>query len=185
MKTILNPEEAEQFCMVLRARFEKNMQRHVAIKWDDVAWRLNEYPEKLNSLYLMEQTGGEPDVVMEAPGSTTICFIDCATESPIGRRSLCYDGQALDARKDNKPKDSATGLAEAMGVSLLTEAQYYYLQRHGKFDQKTSSWILTPNEVRRNGGALFGDLRYERVFTYHNGAESYYAARGFRAMLEL
>ena len=184
MKTMLNQDDSDALCQTLKTRFEKNMQRHAAIKWDDVARLLNENPDKLNSLYLMEQTGGEPDVVMETP-SPTICFIDCAPESPIGRRSLCYDEQALETRKDNKPKDSATALAAAMGVSILTEAQYYYLQQNGKFDQKTSSWILTPNEVRSNGGALFGDLRYGRVFTYHNGAESYYAARGFRAMLEL
>ena len=170
---------------LLKVRFEKHPQRHADIKWVDVLAKLEADPVKLQSLQKMEDTGGEPDVVAYDSNSDEYLFFDCAAESPVGRRSLCYDEAALDARKDNKPKDSAINLAHEIGVELLTEEQYRYLQQLGKFDQKTSSWIVTPQEIRALKGALFADYRYGKTFVYHNGAESYYAARGFRAVLRV
>lgn len=165
---------------VLEKRFAANARRHPAINWADVAAQLASFPEKLRSLTEMERTGGEPDVVVL---DGALCFVDCSPESPTGRRSLCYDRKALDARKENKPGGAALELAALMGVELLTEAQYRQLQAVGDFDRKTSSWIDTPQTIRNLGGALFCDRRYDTVFTYHNGADSYYAARGFRARL--
>jgi len=170
---------------LLKVRFEKHPQRHADIKWVDVLAKLEADPVKLQSLQKMEDTGGEPDVVAYDSKSDEYLFFDCAAESPIGRRSLCYDEAALDSRKDNKPKDSAINLAHEIGAELLTEEQYRYLQQLGKFDQKTSSWIVTPQEIRALKGALFADYRYGKTFVYHNGAESYYAARGFRAVLRV
>ena len=170
---------------LLKVRFEKHPQRHADIKWVDVLAKLEADPVKLQSLQKMEDTGGEPDVVAYDSNSDEYLFFDCAAESPVGRRSLCYDEAALDARKDNKPKDSAINLAHEIGVELLNEEQYRYLQQLGKFDQKTSSWIVTPQEIRALKGALFADYRYGKTFVYHNGAESYYAARGFRAVLRV
>lgn len=166
----------------LKARFDKNMQRHQGVAWSAVQARLDAHPEKLAALHEMERTGGEPDVVgVGAAGE--IVFCDCSPESPTGRRSLCYDRAALDARKENKPKGSAVDMAAGMGIEILTEAEYRALQALGEFDRKTSSWINTPAPIRKLGGALFCDRRYDQVFLYHNGAESYYAARGFRGRL--
>ena len=168
----------------LQARFEKNMQRHKGIKWDVVQARLERNSDALKTLRAMEDSGGEPDVIgVDKSGAVTFC--DCAAESPAGRRSLCYDKKALDARKENKPKGSALEAAAKMGIELLTEEQYRDLQKIGEFDLKTSSWIQTTPDVRSLGGALFCDRRFGRVFTYHNGAESYYAARGFRGLLRV
>jgi hypothetical protein len=168
---------------VLRARFEKNMQRHKGVAWAEVQARLEANRAALKALQEMEATGGEPDVVRNESGHFIFC--DCSAESPEGRRSLCYDGEALKARKEHKPKGSAAQMAAAMGVELLTEDEYRELQRLGEFDRKTSSWIKTPADVRALGGALFCDRRYGKVFVYHNGAESYYAARGFRGSLKV
>ncbi len=168
----------------LEARFEANMHRHEDIRWQDVRKRLDDRPDAVKSLGEMEATGGEPDLIGRDEDKRYV-FCDCSAESPAGRRSVCYDREALDARKENKPKDSATGMAAAMGIELLTEAQYRDLQALGEFDLKTSSWIETPPELRKLGGALFCDRRYGRVFTYHNGAQSYYAARGFRGLLRV
>lgn len=167
----------------LAARFAKFPDRHPGMRWDAVAERLQSQPNQLAALEAMEASGGEPDVVALEEGA--ILFCDCAAESPAGRRSLCYDEEALEARKLNKPSGSALAMAKAMGISLLDEAQYAALQQFGKFDTKTSSWLATPEAVRRLGGALFGDRRFDRVFTYHNGAESYYAARGFRGLVRI
>ncbi len=168
----------------LKARFEKNMRRHKGIAWDDVQARLQKNAGALKSLAAMEESGGEPDVIgQEKDGRLVFC--DCSPESPAGRRSACYDRKALDARKENKPKNSVVEMAAAMGVELLTEAEYRNLQELGEFDTKTSSWIRTPQDVRALGGALFCDRRYGKVFVYHNGAESYYAARGFRGLLRV
>ena len=169
----------------LRARFEKNMGRHAGLDWSRVQDRLDRHPEALRVLAAMEGSGGEPDVITSGEADGSIVFCDCSPETPQGRRSICYDRAALDARKENKPRASAEEMAAEMGVSLLTEDQYRALQQLGEFDRKTSSWIATPADVRKLGGALFCDRRYGRVFTYHNGAESYYAARGFRGMLRL
>ncbi|MEJ7559755.1 MAG: DUF4256 domain-containing protein [Pedobacter sp.] len=169
----------------LRLRFDKHPHRHNGIKWEDVLAKLEDSPMKLQSLTRMEETGGEPDVVGLDNASGTFLFFDCSPESPAGRRSICYDHAALNSRKANKPADSAINMANEMGVQLLTEEQYRELQDLGKFDQKTSSWILTPSDVRALNGALFADFRYGKTFVYHNGAESYYAARGFRAVLML
>jgi hypothetical protein len=167
----------------LKERFEKNPNRHKGLEWAKVQAKLEASPEKLRSLYEMEMTGGEPDVVGFDKKTGEFVFYDCSAESPKGRRSLCYDRAALDARKEHKPANSALDLAMAMGIELLTEAQYRELQKLGKFDAKTSSWIVTPPEIRKLGGALFCDYRYGTVFLYHNGADSYYAARGFRGSL--
>lgn len=168
---------------LLRARFAKNRQRHEGIEWTDVQSRLEKNPEKLWSLNEMEETGGEPDVIAHENGHYIFC--DCSAETPKGRRSLCYDPEALESRKEHKPKDSAIGMAADMGVEILTEEQYLELQKLGNFDTKTSSWLATPPEVRKLGGAIFGDRRFGRVFIYHNGAESYYGVRGFRARLKI
>jgi hypothetical protein len=178
-------EQGEALIETLRQRFAANMHRHPAVAWPAVEQKLRAGPAGLKSLLAMEQTGGEPDVVGldGAPGA--IVFCDCAPESPTGRRSLCYDRAALDARKENKPAGCALDLAAAMGIEILTERQYRDLQAFGPFDRKTSSWIATPVSIRALGGALFCDRRYDQVFVYHNGAESYYAARGFRGRLTL
>ncbi|MCX2576024.1 DUF4256 domain-containing protein [Pedobacter sandarakinus] len=180
---ILAPNEAETLVEILKQRFEKNMQRHEGVKWAEVAEKLKQDPAKLWTLNEMENTGGEPDVVTLYIDKQT--FVDCAIESPKGRRSLCYDRKALDARKENKPIGNAVEMAENMGVVLLSESEYRTLQSLGRFDEKTSSWIKTPDEIRKLDGAIFADFRYERVFVYHNGAQSYYAARGFRALLHI
>lgn len=169
----------------LETRFEKHPQRHPELKWEAVLTKLQANPSKLNALEKMEETGGEPDVVGFDAETGEFLFFDCSPESPAGRRSICYDQAALDGRKENKPKDSAINMAERMGVEVLTEAQYRELQALGKFDQKTSSWIITPDSIRDLKGALFADYRYGTIFIYHNGAESYYAARGFRAALKV
>lgn len=169
----------------LKARFEKHMGRHSGIEWAKVQARLEANPKKLRSLSEMEKTGGEPDVIGHDKKTGEFIFCDCSAESPNGRRSLCYDRAALDARKENKPKSSALEMAAAIGIELLTEEQYAELQTLGEFDTKTSSWLMTPSAIRKLGGAIFGDRRYDHVFTYHNGAESYYAARGFRGTLRV
>jgi Protein of unknown function (DUF4256) len=169
----------------LEARFAEHMQRHHGLAWADVVARLERSPAALKSLHEMEATGGEPDVVAQEGGAGPYLFCDCAAESPAGRRSVCYDREALDSRKEHKPQHSAVERAAAMGIELLTEAQYRALQALGEFDTKTSSWIRTPPEMRALGGALFCDRRYGQVFTYHNGAQSYYAARGFRGLLRV
>ncbi len=177
--------EREALLGAARARFEKNMSRHAGVAWATVLARLEAAPEKLWSLNEMEKTGGEPDVVALAPGADGLAFVDCSEESPTGRRSLCYDRAGLDSRKEHKPANSALDLAEAMGIELLTPEQYHALQALGAFDRKTSSWLQTPGDIRKLGGALFGDRRYGHVFIYHNGAQSYYGARGFRGQLRL
>ena len=164
----------------LKARFDQHMQRHADVPWGTVLARLNNHPQALRSLQAMEESGGEPDVLAHDTSSGQVWWCDCAAESPVGRRSLCYDDDALAARKENRPQGSAQAAAAAMGAQLLTEAQYRHLQTRGVFDTKTSSWLQTPDEVRALGGALFGDRRYNQVFVYHNGVQSYYAARGFR-----
>jgi len=185
MKKKLPSDDAKALLATLKTRFEKNANRHKGLEWAKVQARLEAHPEKLVSLHEMEATGGEPDVI-SFDGKTGEClFVDCSPESPKGRRSLCYDDEALAARKENKPADSAMEMAAAMGIQLLNEAQYRELQRLGPFDTKTSSWIATPAEIRKLGGALFCDRRYDTVFVYHNGADSYYAARGFRGLLRV
>jgi hypothetical protein len=175
----------EDLLATLEARFEKHAHRHEGLEWQEVAARLGARPALLRSLQQMEDSGGEPDVIGRDPRTGRFLFVDCSAESPPGRRSVCYDPEALASRKEHKPRDSAQGMAAAMGVTLLTEEQYRALQRLGEFDTKTSSWLRTPAEIRKRGGAIFGDRRYDTVFVYHNGAESYYAARGFRAALEV
>lgn len=184
-KKQLSQEQRESLLHVLKARFEKNSSRHSGIEWESVAAKLLENPDKLWSLDEMEATEGEPDVIGYDAQTGEYIFCDCSAESPKGRRSLCYDRDALNARKEHKPANSALDMAEEMGVELLTEEQYRALQQLGKFDQKTSSWVQTPPAIRELGGAIFCDRRYETVFMYHNGAESYYAARGFRALLKV
>ena len=184
-KRHLQPKQREELLSTLKARFEKNMNRHKGLDWAKVQTKLEAATGKLWSLNEMERTGGEPDVVGYDKKTGEYVFYDCSAESPSGRRSVCYDREALDARKEHKPKDSALGMAAAIGVEVLTEEQYRELQKLGKFDTKTSSWIQTPAEIRKLGGALYCDRRYDHVFTYHNGAESYYAARGFRGSLKV
>jgi hypothetical protein len=184
-KKELKAEERTALLHSLKTRSEKNMQRHKGITWDKVQARLEAHPEKLWPLYQMEETGGEPDVVGQDKKSGEFIFMDCSDESPKGRRSICYDPDALAARKENKPKHSALGMAREMGIEILSEEEYRHLQELGDFDRKTSSWILTPPAIRKLGGALFCDKRYDHVFTYHNGAESYYGARGFRGLLRV
>lgn len=179
------PEKAVDLLSQLKVRFEKNMNRHVGLDWSKIQAKLEAAPEKLGSLNEMESTGGEPDVVGYDQQTDEYLFVDCSEESPKGRRSVCYDDEALASRKENKPKNSAIGMAAAMGIELLTEEQYRELQKLGNFDLKTSSWIQTPVDIRKLGGALFCDRRYNTVFVYHNGAESYYAARGFRGLLKV
>lgn len=181
----MKAQERETLLETLKTRFEANMHRHKGIQWDSVLAKLERNPDALKSLHEMERTGGEPDVIGHDRKAGTFTFCDCAAESPKGRRSVCYDGEARNARKEHKPQSSALEMAGAMGIDLLTEAQYRDLQRVGEFDMKTSSWIETPPEVRALGGALFCDRRYGQVFVYHNGAESYYASRGFRGSLRV
>ncbi|MGJ7492311.1 DUF4256 domain-containing protein [Variovorax sp. ZT4R33] len=181
----MKSEQREVFIGTLKLRFEQHKHRHPGIDWADVHVRLQGSPQQLKSLHVMETTGGEPDVIGAADDGGAYLFCDCAAESPQGRRSLCFDEEALHSRKQNKPKGSAIDLAAVMGVSLLTEAQYRALQQFGEFDLKTSSWVATPPDVRKLGGALFCDRRYGKVFVYHNGAESYYAARGFRGSISV
>ena len=184
-KKELSPEQCEELLRTLKARFEKNMQRHEGLEWAKVQAKLEANTVKLWSLNEMERTGGEPDVVGFDKTSGEYIFCDCSTESPKGRRSLCYDREALESRKQHKPKNNAIDLATAMGIELLTEEQYRELQKLENFDTKTSSWVKTPADIRKLGGAIFADFRYGNVFVYHNGAESYYAARGFRVLLKV
>lgn len=179
----LNPEQTTRILTTLQLRFEKNKSRHEGLEWATIQRKLEANPEKLWSLNEMEETEGEPDVVGYNSTTDEYSFMDCSAESPKGRRSICYDPEALESRKEHKPKHSALGMAAEMGIDVLTEAQYRELQLLGKFDSKTSSWLKTPAGIREMGGAIFGDWRYGTVFTYHNGAESYYAARGFRGIL--
>ncbi len=181
----LKAKQREVLLSALQARFEKNMNRHKGLEWAKVQPKLEAHPEKLWSLSEMERTGGEPDVVGHDKKTGEYIFYDCAAESPNGRRSVCYDREALESRKEHKPKASAMGMAAAMGIELLTEEQYRELQTLGNFDTKTSSWVKTPAEIRKLGGAIFCDRRYDTVFVYHNGAESYYAARAFRGSLRV
>jgi len=181
----LSPEQREELLRTLKARFEKNMNRHKGLEWAKIQARLEANPEKLWSLHVMEETGGEPDVVGHDEKTSEYIFYDCSAESPKGRRSVCYDGEALASRKEHKPQDSAMDMAAAMGIEILTEEQYRELQQLGAFDTKTSSWIKTPADIRKLGGALFADFRYGHVFVYHNGAESYYGARGFRGAVRV
>lgn len=184
-KKQLSSKQVQELLGVLKARFEQNVNRHKGVAWSEVQTKLEANPEKLASLNEMESTGGEPDVVGLGKNTGEYIFYDCSAESPNGRRSLCYDREALDSRKENKPKGSALEIAAAMGIELLTEEQYRELQKLGNFDTKTSSWVRTPPDIRKLGGAIFCDRRYNTVFTYHNGAESYYAARGFRGLLKV
>jgi Protein of unknown function (DUF4256) len=184
-KRELSPEQREAVLGALKARFETNVNRHKGLEWANVRAKLQVSAEKLWSLNEMERTGGEPDVVGHDKKTAEYIFYDCSPESPNGRRSFCYDHEALESRKEHKPKDSAMDRAAAMGVELLTEEQYRELQTLGKFDTKTSSWVKTPSAIRKLGGALFCDRRYDTVFVYHNGAESYYAARAFRGSLRV
>ena len=179
----LSPEQREQLMATLQTRFEKHQNRHAGVYWAKVKVRLDAQPEKMWSLREMERTSGEPDVVGQDNKTGAYVFFDCSTQSPQGRTSLCYDREALEARKDFKPKNSAVDLAAAIGVDLLTEEQYRELQQLGEFDTKSSSWLKTPADIRKLGGAIFGDRRFGRVFVYHNGAESYYSGRGFRGSL--
>jgi len=184
MKT-LDTKQSKALIASLQLRFEKNSNRHPKLTWGKVLKKLEDNPHKLFSLHQMELSGGEPDVVGVEDSKGLITFMDCSPESPTGRRSLCFDQEALDARKENKPAGSAMGMAAKMGIEILTEEQYRYLQSFGTFDAKTSSWIQTPTAIRKLGGALFADYRYDHTFVYHNGAQSYYAARGFRGVLTI
>ena len=184
-KRELSPEQREELLRTLKARFEKNMNRHKGLEWTRVQEKLEPHAEKLWSLNEMERTGGGPDVVGHDKKTDEYIFYDCSAESPKGRRSVCYDREALESRKEHRPKNSAHDMASAMGIEILTEEQYRELQKLGTFDTKTSSWVKTPSEIRKLGGAIFADFRYGNVFVYHNGAESYYAARGFRGSLRV
>ena len=184
-KKELSPEQHGDLLIALKARFEKNMNRHEGIEWAKVQAKLEANPEKLWSLNEMERTGGEPDVVGHDKTTGEYIFYDCSAESPKGRRSICYDQEALESRKHHKPENNAIDMAAVMGIELLTEEQYRELQKLGDFDTKTSSWVKTPADIRKLGGAIFADFRYGHVFVYHNGAESYYAARGFRGSLRV
>jgi len=185
IKKQLAPKQIETLIELLKNRFEKNSHRHKEIEWPSVQTKLIKSPDKLWSLQEMENTGGEPDVVAYDQQSDEYLFMDCSPETPKGRRSLCYDREALESRKDHPPKNSAIDIAIEMGVELLTEEQYHQLQKLGEFDLKTSSWLETPDEIRQLDGAIFADRRYGRVFVYHNGAQSYYAVRGFRCCLRV
>lgn len=185
MKKSLTPNDRGKLLGILRSRFDKFMHRHPEMEWDKLQTKLEAQPSKLWSLHQMETTGGEPDVVGMDRKSGEFIFIDCSPESPKGRVSLCYDREGLESRKEHKPRTSAIDLATEMGIDLLTEAQYRELQKLGNFDTKTSSWVHTPAEIRKLGGALFGDYRFGHVFIYHNGAQSYYSARGFRGSLRV
>ncbi len=182
---VLTPPQSAELINILRARFEKHKERHDGMSWSEVELKLQASPEKLWVLNEMEITGGEPDVVTFDEETSDVIFVDCAAESPKGRRSLCYDRPALNSRKEYKPANSAVDMATEIGIELLTEEQYRHLQTLGKFDLKTSSWVKTPENIRKLGGSIFCDRRYDTVFMYHNGAESYYAARGFRGMLKM
>ena len=182
---VLTDSQAEELLKTLQTRFEKNRYRHTGIDWAKVEQRLRAKPDKMRSLFEMERTGGEPDVADYDANTGEYLFFDCSAESPAARRSLCYDREALDARKENKPAGSAEDLAAEIGVSILTEDEYRFLQTLDAFDRKTSSWVATPAQIRSLGGAIFCDRRYDHVFTYHNGAESYYGVRGFRAKLSI
>ncbi|MFD1773501.1 DUF4256 domain-containing protein [Paenibacillus rhizophilus] len=184
-KKELSPEQHEGLLKILKARFEKNMNRHQGLEWANVQRKLEAQTDKLWSLYEMERTGGEPDVVGHDNKTDDYIFYDCSAESPKGRRSVCYDREALESRKEHKPQNNAIEMAAAMDIELLTEEQYRELQKLGNFDLKTSSWVKTPASIRKLGGAIFCDRRYDTVFMYHNGAESYYAARGFRGLLRV
>lgn len=175
----------QEILQIVKTRFEKNTSRHKELSWDNVAARLATNPQKLASLEEMERTGGEPDVIGQDAVTGEYIFCDCAAESPAGRRSVCYDREGLESRKEARPQNDAVSMAASMGISLLTEDEYHELQRFGPFDTKTSSWLQTPEAIRKPGGALFGDCRYGRVFVYHNGAQSYYGARGFRGLLRV
>ncbi|HLU04957.1 MAG TPA: DUF4256 domain-containing protein [Woeseiaceae bacterium] len=181
----MKAKQREELLGALQARFKKNMNRHKGIDWAKVQEKLEASPGKLRSLHEMERTGGEPDIVAYDKKKGEYIFYDCSVESPKGRRSVCYDGEALESRKEHKPKNSAIGMAAEMEIELLSEAQYRELQQLGEFDTKTSSWVKTPSAIRKLGGALFCDRRYDHVFVYHNGAQSYYAARGFRGSLRV
>ena len=184
-KTELSAEQREELLSALKARFEKNRKRHKGLEWAEVQAKLQANPDKLWSLHEMERTGGEPDVVGQDKKTGEYIFYDCSAETPKGRRSVCYDREALEARKEHKPENSAVDMAAAMGIELLTEEEYRALQKLGNFDTKTSSWVKTPSDIRKLGGALFCDRRYNTVFVYHNGAESYYAGRAFRGSLRV
>lgn len=184
-KKALSPGQREEILGTLKVRFEKNPGRHKGLEWSAIQGKLEANPEKLWSLGEMERTGGEPDVVAFDKKSGEFIFMDCSAESPAGRRSLCYDREAWEKRKEHKPASTALDLASEIGIELLTEAEYRALQKLGKFDAKTSSWVQTPADIRKHGGAIFCDYRYGTVFTYHNGADSYYAARGFRGSLRV
>lgn len=181
----LSPKEREELLGALKARFEQHMNRHKGLAWVKVQARLEANPGKLRSLHEMEETGGEPDVVGHDRKTGEYLFFDCSPESPKGRLSVCYDREALDSRKEHKPRTSAMEMAAAMGIDLLTEEQYQDLQKLGRFDTKSSSWLIAPAEIRKHGGGIYGDRRYDRVFVYHNGAQSYYAGRGFRGSLRV
>lgn len=181
----LSPEQHEELLQTLKARFAKNMNRHEGLEWASIQAKLEAHTEKLWSLHEMERTGGEPDVVDYDSQTGEYIFYDCSAESPKGRRSICYDREALESRKEHKPQNDAIEMAAAMGIELLTQEQYRELQKLGNFDLKTSSWVQTPTSIRKLGGAIFCDRRYDTVFVYHNGAESYYAARGFRGSLKV
>jgi hypothetical protein len=181
----IKPKQREELLLALKARFEKNMNRHKGFEWAKLQPKLESNTEKLWSLHEMERTGGEPDVVGYDKKTGEYIFYDCSAETPKGRRSICYDREALDSRKEFKPKDSAIDMAAAMGIEILTEEQYRDLQKIGEFDTKTSSWLITPSEIRQLDGAIFADRRYDHVFVYHNGASSYYAGRGFRGSLRV
>jgi hypothetical protein len=185
MKKELSSKQREELLKTLKTRFEKNMGRHKGLAWTSVQARLEKNDKKLRSLYEMEETGGEPDVVGHDKKTGEYIFYDCSAESPRDRRSVCYDHEALEKRKEHKPKDSAINMAAEMGIEILTEEQYRELQQLGNFDMKTSSWIKTPAAIRKLGGAVFCDRRYNTIFYYHNGADSYYAARGFRGSLKI
>jgi hypothetical protein len=185
VKPNLSESQREEFLRSLKARFEKNKNRHKGMKWNEVQARLELNAEKLWSLSEMERTGGEPDVVGQDKTTGEFIFFDCSAESPIGRRNICYDREGLESRKAHKPENNAIDMAAAMGVEILTELQYRELLKYGSFDEKTSSWIFTPSDIREKGGALFCDYRYGHVFVYHNGAQSYYGARGFRGVLRI
>lgn len=184
-KNELPAKQREEILGILHSRFEKNMNRHKGVSWTKVLERLESNPGKMWSLNEMEKSGGEPDVVSLDKKAREFIFYDCSPETPKGRRSICYDRKALDSRKEHKPTNSAMDMAAEMGIEILSEEEYRELQKLGKFDTKTSSWLLTPDPIRKLGGAIFGDCRYDTIFIYHNGAESYYAARGFRGLLRV
>lgn len=184
-KRMLSSEEYKNLLEILKERFEKNMNRHKGMEWDEVQEKLKDNTEKLWSLYEMERTGGEPDIIGYDEETGEYVFYDCSAESPKGRRSICYDRKALESRKQNKPQNNVIDMALDMGIEVLTEEQYRELQKLGSFDLKTSSWVKTPENIRKKGGAIFCDYRYDTVFVYHNGAESYYSARGFRGSLRV